>query len=51
MKKPTEAIPPQTREELHDILMDKKKGKLGKLMVTGKLLYDAVTTGQTHLLK
>jgi hypothetical protein len=31
--------------------MDKKKGKLGKLMVTGKLLYDAVTTGQTHLLK
>jgi ferredoxin len=51
MKKPTEVAPPETREELLDIVMEKKKGKIGKLKVTGKLLYDAVTTGQTHLLK
>jgi Pyruvate/2-oxoacid:ferredoxin oxidoreductase delta subunit len=50
-KKPTEVIPPQTREELFDIIMDRKKGRFGKLMVTGKLFFDAVRTGQTHLLK
>jgi electron transport complex protein RnfB len=31
--------------------MSKKKGKLGKLKVKGKLIFDAVTTGYTHLLK
>jgi len=51
MKKPNEVIPPQTREELNDIIMDKKKGKFGKLLLTGKLFYDAFRTGQTHLLK
>jgi len=47
----TEVIPPQTREELFDIIMDKKKGRFGKLMVTGKLFFDAVRTGQTTILK
>jgi NAD-dependent dihydropyrimidine dehydrogenase PreA subunit len=51
IKKPIEVIPPQTREELNDKIMDKKKGKFGKLLLTGKLFYDAYTTGQTHLLK
>ncbi|MFH1934476.1 MAG: 4Fe-4S dicluster-binding protein [Pseudomonadota bacterium] len=51
LKKPTEVIPPQTREELFDIIMDRKKGRFGKLMLTGKLFFDAVRTGQTHLLK
>ncbi|MEE8432998.1 MAG: 4Fe-4S binding protein, partial [Candidatus Desulfatibia sp.] len=51
LKKPTEVIPPQTREELADIIMDRKKGRFGKLMLTGKLYLDAVRTGQTHLLK
>ena len=51
LKKTTEVIPPQTREELYDIIMDKKKGKFGKALLTGKLLIDAVRTGQTHLLK
>ena len=51
LKKPTEVVPPRTREELFDIIMDKKKGKLGKLILTGKLFLDAVRTGQTHLLK
>ena len=44
-------IPPTDRVELLDIIMSKKKGKLGKLKVTGKLIFDAVTTGQMHLLK
>lgn len=50
-KKPTEVIPPQTKEDLLDIIMSHKKGKLGKLKVTGKLVVDAIQTGQTHLLK
>ena len=50
-KKSTEIKPPQTREDLYDIIMAKKKGKLGKMKVMGKLLMDAVTTGQTHILK
>ena len=50
-KKPIETIPPQTREELYNIIMENKKGKLGKLMLTGKLFYDAFRTRQTHLLK
>jgi Na+-translocating ferredoxin:NAD+ oxidoreductase subunit B len=50
-KKPIEVTPPQTREELIDIIMDQKKGKFGKLLLTGKLFYDAFRTGQTHLLK
>ena len=50
-KKPTEVRPPQTREDLYEIIMAKKKGRLGKLKLTGKMLIDAVRTGQTHLLK
>ncbi len=50
-KKASEVKPPTTREDLVDIIMAKKKGKIGKLKVTGKLVVDAVTTGQTHLLK
>jgi Pyruvate/2-oxoacid:ferredoxin oxidoreductase delta subunit len=50
-KKPTEVKPPQTREDLYDIIMAHKKGRLGKLKVTGKLFIDAIRTGQTHLLK
>lgn len=51
LKKPVEVIPPQTREELFDIIKNNKKGKFGKLMLTGKLFFDAIRTGQTHLLK
>jgi len=50
-KRPTEVKPPQTREDLYDIIMAHKKGRLGKLKVTGKLFIDAIRTGQTHLLK
>ncbi len=51
LKNPAEVIPPQTREELFDMIMDKKKSKFGKLILTGKLVLDAVRTGRTHLLK
>ncbi|MBT8350042.1 MAG: 4Fe-4S binding protein [Deltaproteobacteria bacterium] len=51
LKKPSEVIPPQTREELVDIIMAHKKGRFGKLMLTGKLYFDAVRTGHTHLFK
>jgi electron transport complex protein RnfB len=51
LKKSIEVRPPETREELYDIIMSNKKGRLGKLKLTGKLFVDAVKTGQTHLLK
>ncbi len=51
VKKPDEIKPPRTREELHDIIMAHKKGRLGKLKVMGKLVADAVRTGQGRLLK
>jgi len=50
LKKSTEVKPPQTREDLYEIIMAKKKGRLGKLKLQGKMLIDAVRTGQTNLL-
>jgi Na+-translocating ferredoxin:NAD+ oxidoreductase subunit B len=50
-KKPAEVRPPKTREDLHDILMAGKKGRLGKLKLTGKLIVDSVRTGHMNLLK
>jgi len=50
-KKPEEVRPPQTKEDLYGIIMSHKKGRFGKLKVTGKLFVDAIKTGQTHLLK
>ncbi len=51
VKKSAEIRPPRTREELHDILMAGKKGPLGKLKLTGKLVVDSVRTGHLDLLK
>jgi len=50
-KKSAEVKPPETKEDLYEIIMSHKKGKLGKMKVTGKLVVDAIKTGQTHLLK
>lgn len=50
-KKDIEIVPPQTREELNDIIMDNKKGKFGKLLLTGNLIIEAIKTGQTDLLR
>jgi len=51
VKKPAEIKPPPTREELYDIIMAAKKGRLGKLKLTGKLMVDVIRTGHTDLLK
>ncbi|WP_373501829.1 ATP-binding protein [Desulfococcus sp.] len=50
-KKSEEVRPPRTREDLYGILMARKKGRLEKLKLTGKLIVDAVRTGRTDLLK
>jgi len=51
IKKPHETRPPKTREELYDIIMRKKKGRLGKAKLTGKLIADTIRTGRTDLMK
>jgi NAD-dependent dihydropyrimidine dehydrogenase PreA subunit len=51
VKKPDESRPPPTREDLHEILVAGKKGRLGKLKLTGKLIFDSVRTGHMDLLK
>jgi Pyruvate/2-oxoacid:ferredoxin oxidoreductase delta subunit len=51
VKKPTEVKPPPTREDLHEILMAGKKGRLGKLKLIGKLIVDSVRTGHMNILK
>jgi NAD-dependent dihydropyrimidine dehydrogenase PreA subunit len=51
VKKPAEVRPPQTREDLHEIMMAGKKGRLEKLKLAGKLIVDAVRTGHMNLLK
>ena len=50
-KKPKEVRPPQTRDDLYDIIMSHRKGRFAKLRTTAKLVVDAVRTGQTHLLR
>lgn len=51
VKKPVERTPPPTREDLYDFIMARKKGRVGKWKLTGKLMVDAIRTGQAHLLK
>lgn len=51
VKNPNPIVPPQTREDLYDIIMAAKKGKAGKLKLTGKLITDVIRTGHTDLLK
>jgi len=50
-KKSKDTVPPETREDLLDIITDNKKGRLNKLMLTGKLVFDAIRTGKTDLIK
>jgi Pyruvate/2-oxoacid:ferredoxin oxidoreductase delta subunit len=51
VKKTAEIRPPQTREDLHDIMMAGKKGRLAKLKLAGKLIVDSVRTGHMNLFK
>jgi len=51
VKKEKITRPPKDREELHTILMENRKGTLGKVALAGKLLKDMVHTGRTGFLK
>ncbi|MDB4442030.1 4Fe-4S binding protein [bacterium] len=51
VKKPAEVQPPQTREDLHEIMMAGKKDRLEKLKLAGKLIVDSVRTGHMNLFK
>ena len=51
VKKPAEVRPPQTREDLHEIMVAGRKGRLGKLKLTAKLIVDSVRKGHMNLLK
>ena len=50
LPKPGVVRPPKTREDLHEILMAGKKGRLGKLKLAGKLIVDSIRTGHMKLL-
>jgi ferredoxin len=50
-KKSNEVRPPQSRDDLYNIIMSYKKGRFGKLKIKGKIVLDAFRTGQTHLLR
>ena len=50
-KNEPQVSPPDTRRDLYDIIMDRKKGRLGKLKVTGKIILGAVRAGRMDLLK
>ena len=49
VKKPVEVRPPETREDLYEILFSKRKGRLGKMKLTGKLFIDAVRRGDYRI--
>jgi len=51
VKKAAEIRPPQTREDLHEIMVAGKKGRLEKLKLAGKLIVDSVRTGHMILFK
>ena len=51
VKKPAEVKPPQTREDLHDIMTAGRNGRLKKLKLAGKLVVDSVRTGHMNLFK
>lgn len=48
-KKPVEVRPPETREDLYEIIFSKRKGKVGKIKLAGKLLMDAFRTGNYRM--
>jgi ferredoxin len=50
-KKTSEVRPPQSRDDLYDLIMSHKRGRLGKLKLEGKIVIDALRTGQTRLLR
>jgi Pyruvate/2-oxoacid:ferredoxin oxidoreductase delta subunit len=51
VKKEKVTRPPKDREELHSILLENRKGTLGKVALAGKLLKDMVQTGRAGFIK
>lgn len=51
IEKSTSTIPPETKEELMRQIGINKKGRLKKILLQGKLVKDALTTGRTDILK
>ena len=51
VKKPVELRPPHTVEELREISMAAKKGRLGKLKLAAKLVVDSFRTRHLSLIK
>ncbi len=51
IKKPKEVKPPPTREALYDIIMENKKGWVGKAKLTGKLIADSIRAGRSGQVK
>ena len=41
-----ETVPPETRDELYDIIMAGKKGRLAKLKLLGRITLDSIRTGR-----
>jgi NAD-dependent dihydropyrimidine dehydrogenase PreA subunit len=50
-KKEEEVVPPKTREDLYEIIMENKRGGLGKVKLVGKLIFDSVRTGDFRMFK
>ncbi len=51
VKKPVEVRPPKTREELYEILFNKRKGRLGKMKLAGRLIMDSFRARDYRLLR
>ena len=49
VKKPVEVRPPETREDLYEILFSKRKGRFGKMKLAGKLFMDAFRRGDYRI--
>ena len=50
-KRPVQVTPPQTREELYDIIQANKQSRMSKLKMTTKLIIDSIRTGRYQLFK
>ncbi len=50
-KKQNEVTPPATWDDLYDVIMAAKKGKLGRIKLSGKLFVDAIKMRRFDLLK
>ena len=50
-KRPVQFSPPQTREDLYDIIQANKQSRMSKVKMTTKLIVDSIRTGRYQILK